>query len=160
MKSGNRIKQPHSCDRHQHAQYVCFCFARSRERGIHFHVTLERLRCANCLRFGLIRELRLSTNHFHCITDGSTKLDYDKCIFDLHEIFFEREVGIRSIGDLGFSDLQNLCLERCLVRVFVVAFLCPASNFPRPRATLEACGTMRRKHFYKRTCTYGSDTAC
>ena len=32
------------------------------------------------LRFGLIRELRLGAKHFHCVTDGSTKLDYDKCI--------------------------------------------------------------------------------
>ena len=32
------------------------------------------------LRFSLIRELRLSTNHFHCNTDCSAKLHYDKFI--------------------------------------------------------------------------------
>ena len=32
------------------------------------------------LRFRLMWELRLSTNQFHCNTDGSAKLDYDKCI--------------------------------------------------------------------------------
>ena len=49
------------------------------------------------LRFSLIRELRLSTNHFHCNTDGG--------------IFLEREVGIKSVGDLRFSDCR-ICVRK------------------------------------------------
>ena len=65
------------------------------------------------LRFGLIRELQLSTNHFHCI-------------------FFEREVGIRSIGVFGSLIAEFMFGKVSCAGFCSQAFLCPASNFPRP----------------------------
>ena len=114
------------------------------------------------LRFGLIRELRLSTNHFHCNTDGSAKLDYDKCILiSMESSLNERLASIRSIGDLQFSGCRIFCSECCVVRVFVVNRSC----VQRPTAHVHEqqwrhMGQCEERHFYKRTCTYGSDTAC
>ena len=68
------------------------------------------------LRFSLIRELRLSTNHFH--------------YFDLHGIFLEREVGIRSIGDLQFSGCRVFVCNVDLCRVLSSSVLVSSVQLP------------------------------
>ena len=84
------------------------------------------------LRFGLIRELQLSTNHFHCNTEGSTKLDYDKCILISMECSLNERLGS--------------CVQR------------PTSHVHGPH--WRHMGHCEERHFYKRTCTHASDTAC
>ena len=84
------------------------------------------------LRFRLIRELRLSTNHFHCNSGGSAKLDYDKCILismesSLNERLASGALVIFSSLVAGFLFGKLVCAGFCRQ-----AFLCPASNFPRP----------------------------
>ena len=97
------------------------------------------------LRFGLIRELRLSTQ-MH---------------FDLHGIFLEPEVGIRSIGDLQFSDCRIYVWKGCLVRVFVVKRSCvQRPTFHVHEQHWRYMGQCEERHFYQQTCTNGSDTAC
>ena len=84
------------------------------------------------LRFSLIRELRLSTNHFHCNTDGSAKHDYDKCMLipmesSLNERLASGALVILSPLVAGFLFGKLICAGFCRQ-----AFLCPVSNFPRP----------------------------
>ena len=84
------------------------------------------------LRFGLIRELRLSTNHFHCITDDSTKLDCDKCISIPMESSLNERLASEALVILG-SLIAEFMFGKVSCAFFVVKkFLCPASNCPRP----------------------------
>ena len=59
------------------------------------------------LRFGLIREVRLSTNHFHCITDGSTKLGCDKCILIFMESSLNERLATEALVILGSVQLPT-----------------------------------------------------
>ena len=81
--------------------------------------------------------------------------------FDLHGIFFEREVDIRSIGDLRFSDCRIYVWKRVLCGVSVAKRSCvqrPTSHVHEQH--WRHMGRCEERHFYKRTCTFGSDTAC
>ena len=81
------------------------------------------------LRFGLIQELRLSTNRFHCITDGSTKLDNAKCMLISMKSSLNETRALVIFGSLiaRFKFGKVSCAGFCRP-----ASLCPASNFPRP----------------------------
>ena len=84
------------------------------------------------LRLGLIREFRLSTNHFHCITDCSAKLDYDKCFLISMKSSLDERLASRALGIFG-SLIAGLLFGKVTCAGFCrPAFLCPASNFPRP----------------------------
>ena len=84
------------------------------------------------LRFGRIRELRLSTDHFLCITDGSTKLDYDKCILISMESSLNERLASEALVILGSLIAEFVFGKVSCARFCSQAFLCPASNFPRP----------------------------
>ena len=84
------------------------------------------------LRFGLIRELRLSTNHFHCITDGRTKLDCDKCIWISMESSLNERLASEALVILGSLIAEFMVAKVSCAGFCSQAFLCPASNFPRP----------------------------
>ena len=83
------------------------------------------------LRFGLIRELRLSTNHFHCITDDSTKLDYDKCISTSMESSLNERLASEALVILGSLIAEFMFGKVSCAGFCSQAFLCPASDFPR-----------------------------
>ena len=84
------------------------------------------------LRFGLLRELRLSTNHFRCITDGSTKLDHDKCILISMESSLNERLASEALVILGSLIAEYMFGKVSCAGFCTQAFLCPASNFPRP----------------------------
>ena len=69
------------------------------------------------LRFGLIREKQLSTNHFHCNTDGSTKFDYDKCILISMESSLNERLTSRALVIFG-----SLIVEFMFGKVYCVGF--------------------------------------
>ena len=83
-------------------------------------------------RFGLIRELRLSTNYYHCITDGSTKLDYDKCILISMESSLNERLASEALVIFGSLTAEFMYGKVSCAGFCRQAFLCPASNFPRP----------------------------
>ena len=84
------------------------------------------------LRFGLIRELRLSTNHFHCITDGSTKLDFDKCILISMESSLKEKLASEALVILGCLIAEFMFGNVSCAGFCRQAFLCTASNISRP----------------------------
>ena len=85
------------------------------------------------LRFGLIRELRLSTNHnhFHCNTDGSAKLDCDKCILISMKSSLNERLASGALVILGCLIAETMFGKVSCAGFCSQAFLCPASNFPR-----------------------------
>ena len=91
-----------------------------------------------CVRSGSIPVIMLRShfhckrlpNHFHCITDSSTKLDYDKRILISHEIFFEQEVAIKGIGDLPFSDCRIYVWKGVLCRFLSSSVLVSSVQLP------------------------------
>ena len=64
--------------------------------------------------------------------------------FDHHENLLRAD-GIKSIGIFSSLIVEYLFGKVSCACFCSQAFLCPASNFPRPWATLETHGTIRRK---------------
>ena len=93
---------------------------------------IRKVPMCELLHFGLIRELQLSTNHFHRNTDGSTKLDYDKCILISMESSLNERLASRALVILGSLIAEFMFGKVSCAGFCRQAFLCPASNFPRP----------------------------
>ena len=81
--------------------------------------------------------------------------------FGLHEIFFERKVGIKSIGDLRFSDCRIHVWKGVLCGFLSSSVLVSSVQLPTSMSNTGGIwDNEEKRYFYKITCTCGSDTAC